>query len=174
MLEDLVATRGARFVFMDKGWGALKVDEVSALLEQLARMHATWEGDPRLDSLAGFELPQREFMKYCIRDQHWEHVLQRPFGHRLASIFPDVTLAREALDRNWALNDAAPKTLLHGDPPWRECVFRTRRNARLDGFPALFCEHLHVRRFLSHRHRPFGRGSPRRGSSPPAALSGRP
>lgn len=116
MLEDLVATRGARFVFMDKGWGALKVDEVSALLEQLARMHAKWEGDPRLDSLAGFELPQRDFMKYCIRDQHWEHILQRPFGHRLASIFPDVILAREALDRNWALNDAAPKTLLHGDP----------------------------------------------------------
>lgn len=116
MLEDLVATRGARFVFMDKGWGALKVDEVSALLEQLARMHANWAGDPRLDALAGFELPQREFMKYCIRDQHWDHVLERPFGHRLASIFPDVSLAREALERNWALNDAAPKTLLHGDP----------------------------------------------------------
>jgi len=116
MLEDLVATRGARFVFMNKGWGALKVDEVAVLLEQLACMHARWAGDPRLDALAGFERPQREFMKYCIRDQHWERVLERPFGHRLASIFPDVSLAREALDRNWALNDAAPKTLLHGDP----------------------------------------------------------
>lgn len=115
MLEDLVVTRGARFVFMNKGWGALKVDEVSALLEQLARMHARWAGDPRLDALAGFEKPQREFMKYCIRDQHWEEVLKRPYGHRLQSIFPDVALAREALERQHAINDAAPKTLLHGD-----------------------------------------------------------
>lgn len=116
MLEDLVATRGARFVFMNKGWGALSVDDVSALLEQLARLHARWAGDPRLKTMAGFEMPQRLFMKYCIRDEHWNHVLERPFGHRLASIFPDVNLAREALDRNWALNDAAPHTLLHGDP----------------------------------------------------------
>ncbi|MEP7222122.1 MAG: phosphotransferase, partial [Novosphingobium sp.] len=107
---------GARFVFMDKGWGALTIDELASLLEQLARMHARWAGDPRLDALAGYERPQRDFMKYCIRDGHWDEVLTRPFGHRLASIFPDATLAREAVERSWALNDASPKTLLHGDP----------------------------------------------------------
>lgn len=111
MLEDIVATRGARF----GNWGALTVDEVAALLEQFARMHARWSDDPRLKGLAGFEKPQREFFQYVLRDKHWEELKTRQFGPRLDQLFPDPQLLRDALIRLWELNDAAPKTLCHGD-----------------------------------------------------------
>lgn len=111
MLEDIVQTRGATF----GNWGALTVDQVAALLEQFACMHARWSGDPRLGGLAGFEKPQREFFQYVLRDKHWEELKTRKFGHRLEKVFPDVRLLRDALQRMWELNDAAPRTLCHGD-----------------------------------------------------------
>lgn len=112
LLEDLKATRGARF----GNWGALTRDEVASLLEQFARMHARWAGDSRLDALRTNGQPQRDYFKYLIRDSHWEELKQRQFGHRLAELFPDVQLLRNALDAMWALNDREPATLCHGDP----------------------------------------------------------
>ncbi|MBY8824917.1 ecdysteroid 22-kinase family protein [Sphingomonas colocasiae] len=112
MLEDMKATRGARF----GNWGALNRDEVAALLEQFASMHARWAGDPRLGPLKGNGQAQRDYFKYLIRESHWEELKQRQFGHRLDALFPDVQSLRDALDAMWALNDSEPATLCHGDP----------------------------------------------------------
>ena len=112
MLEDIVATRGARF----GNWGTLSVDEVAALLEQFAAMHARWMEEPRLERIKGQEKPLRDFMKYMVRDKHWEELKTRQFGHRLEALFPDVQLLRDAMDRMWEIDDASPRTLCHGDP----------------------------------------------------------
>lgn len=110
MLEDLAA-RGVTFGY----WGRLSVDQVAALLEQFAAMHAKWRGDARLPSLTGWEEPQRGFLKYLVRDKHWDELTGRIYGERLVEAIPSPDLIRTALDRTWALNDAAPKTLVHGD-----------------------------------------------------------
>jgi len=110
MLEDLSA-RGVRF----GSWGKLSVDAVAALIEQFARLHGRWQGDARLPGLAGWELPQRGFLKYLVRDKHWDQLVDRVYGARLVEAVPTPDLIRTALDRMWALNDAAPRTLVHGD-----------------------------------------------------------
>lgn len=110
MLEDLVS-RGVKF----GNWGALSVDQVAALLEQLAKLHARWWRDPILKSLAGYEKPARDFYKYLVRDKHWDELRGRAYGQRLIEVVPNPELIRTALDRMWALNDAAPHTLVHGD-----------------------------------------------------------
>ena len=110
MLEDLGA-RGVTFGY----WGRLSVDQVAALIEQFAAMHAKWLGDPRLPGLKGWEEPQRGFLKYLVRDKHWEELTGRVYGQRLVEAVPNPDLIRTALDRMWALNDAAPATLVHGD-----------------------------------------------------------
>lgn len=110
MLEDLVS-RNVRFGF----WGELTVGDVAGLLEQFAALHARWLGDARLPSLAGWEVPQREFLKYLVRDKHWEELTGRAYGPELIEAIPEPRLVRAALERLWALNDAARRTLVHGD-----------------------------------------------------------
>jgi hypothetical protein len=110
MLEDLSA-RGVRFGY----WGKLSVDAVAALIEQFAQLHGRWQGDARLPGLAGWEQPQRGFLKYLVRDKHWDQLVDRAYGARLVEAVPNPELIRTALDRMWALNDAAPRTLVHGD-----------------------------------------------------------
>ncbi|MBY8824343.1 phosphotransferase [Sphingomonas colocasiae] len=110
MLEDL-GSRGVTFGY----WGRLSVDQVAALIEQFAAMHAQWLGDPRLPGLKGWEEPQRGFLKYLVRDKHWDELTSRVYGQRLVEAVPKPELIRVALDRMWGLNDAAPRTLVHGD-----------------------------------------------------------
>ena len=111
MLEDLVS-RGVTFGF----WGKLTPDQVSALLEQFAAMHGKFWKSEKLARLAtGWEKPQRDFLKYLVRDKHWEELTGRDYGARLVDAVPEPQLIRDALDKMWALNDAAPHTLVHGD-----------------------------------------------------------
>lgn len=120
MLEDLSA-RDVTFGY----WGRLTADQVAGLIEQFAAMHAKWLGDPRLAKLKGWEEPTRGFLRYLVRDKHWEELEGRVYGERLLEAVPEPSLIREALDRMWALNDAAPRTFVHGDAHGGNMFFET-------------------------------------------------
>ena len=133
MLED-IGTRGVTF----GNWGALSVDQVAAELEQLARLHARWWRDPVLKTLAGYELPARNFYKYMVRDKHWEELRGRVYGRELVEVIPHPELIRQALDKMWALNDEAPATLVHGDTHGGNMFFESDGRAGILDFQLYF------------------------------------
>ncbi|MDQ6522935.1 phosphotransferase [Nocardioides sp. LHD-245] len=112
VLEDLLA-RGVTF-----GQNMLPVtaDHVANVLEAIAPMHAAWWGSPRLARLAGWEQPQRTFLKYCFRPSHWDVLVDWANGDLLVEAIGSAQNALTALDRLWGWCDAQPHTFVHGDP----------------------------------------------------------
>lgn len=135
MLEDL-ALRPVEF----GDWGRLSVDQVADLLEQLATMHgAFWLDEEMKAFTVGWERPERDFSGYMIRDKHWDHLVTRVYGEQLIEAVGSAELAREALARMWALNDAAPFTLLHGDTHGYNTFFETDGRGGFADFQLSFC-----------------------------------
>ncbi len=112
ILEDMAA-RDVEFGHITEPRG---VDTVARLIELQARLHARFWADPRLDAYATWGEPQRSFLDYLLREKHWDAVHQRVYADRLHALLPDRELALRALHRCWELDDALPRTLLHGDP----------------------------------------------------------
>ena len=111
ILEDMY-TRGVRFGnIMDP----IPVDTVYLTIENIAKLHGRFWRDPRLPAYQGWAEPMRTFMLYQFRQKNWDDVIQRSYGGLLLDIFATPEAAREALHRMWALNDARPRTLVHGD-----------------------------------------------------------
>lgn len=110
MLEDFVS-KGVTF----GNWGSISVDQMANLLGQFARMHAKWWNAPKLKTLTDYEVPQRNFLKYMVRDKHWVELEQREYGDLLVDTIATPEQVRAGLDRVWELNDAMTPTLVHGD-----------------------------------------------------------
>ncbi|MDQ6525891.1 phosphotransferase [Nocardioides sp. LHD-245] len=112
ILEDM-APRGVEFGHITRDRGP---DTVARVIELQARLHARFWNSPRLDAYADWGQPQRVFLRYLLREKSWDDVLTRAYGDRILDIFPDRDFALRALERCWELDDALPRTLLHGDP----------------------------------------------------------
>jgi hypothetical protein len=111
VLEDLVA-RGVTF---GQNLAPTTPDQVAASLERIAPMHAAWWQSPRLASMAGWQQPQRTFLRWLFRPKHWDILTDYENGDLLVEAVGTRENAIAALDRLWAVNDAAPATFLHGD-----------------------------------------------------------
>ncbi len=111
VMEDLAA-RGVSF-----GQNLLPVtpDHVATVLEQVAGLHATWWGSPRLTSIRGWSEPQRIFLKYLFRPKHWEILANWTNGDLLVEAVGTAENAIAMLEALWAWCDAQPATLVHGD-----------------------------------------------------------
>lgn len=111
VMEDLAA-RGVSF-----GQNMLPVtpDHVAGILEQVAGMHATWWGSPRLEAIRGWEQPQRTFLKYLYRPKHWDVLADWTNGDLMVEAVGSADNAVAALETLWAWCDAQPRTLVHGD-----------------------------------------------------------
>ena len=111
VMEDLAA-RGVSF-----GHNMLPVtpDHVATVLEQIATMHATWWGSPRLGAITEWSAPQRTFLKYLFRPSHWEVLASWANGDLLVDAVGSAENALAALGRLWEWCDAQPATLVHGD-----------------------------------------------------------
>ncbi len=117
LLEDLTA-RGARFPDATQ---PVSVDDVAAILSQLARLHAQfWGSDRFARDLAWVATPTRGGMSEIferhgleiIRDQIRRH----PFkADLIAPLGADLDTLWAALNTSRTLLVAAPETLLHGD-----------------------------------------------------------
>lgn len=117
LLEDLSA-RGARFPDATQ---VVTPDEVGALLEQLARLHAAFWRSPRFaDDLAWVATPRRGGMSRIFDDHGLDLVADQvdrhPFKQRLIEpLGHSVGELWKALGRSRILLEEAPATLLHGD-----------------------------------------------------------
>lgn len=111
ILEDM-AVRGVRFGHATR---PIDADAMARLMELLADMHAQWWQSPRLATLADGAGAQRLFNKYLLRPKFWGAVLDRPYAHLIPPALRDAAVVEDALDRMWALSDARPLTLVHGD-----------------------------------------------------------
>jgi hypothetical protein len=112
ILEDM-APRGVEFGHITQPRG---VDTVARLIEMQARLHARFWADPRLEQYADWGQPQRSFLGYLLREKHWDAVHERGYAEQLHALLPDRDFALVAIQRCWDLDDALPRTLLHGDP----------------------------------------------------------
>lgn len=111
IFEDLTL-RGVGFGHATQPLGA---DAIAKVLDLQARMHAQWWERPALAELAQWAQPQRVFLKYLLRQKHWNEVLQRPYADRIPAPLRDADFVAHAHDRLWALNDSRRQTLVHGD-----------------------------------------------------------
>jgi len=111
VLEDLTR-RGVRF---GMNLARVSADDVAAVLEQVARMHADWWESPRLTPYMGWGEPQRVYLKWLYRPKHWEQLVARRHGELLTRALGNSETGLRSLERLWEIMDAAPKTLLHGD-----------------------------------------------------------
>lgn len=111
ILEDM-AVRNVRFGHATR---PIDADAMARLMELLADMHAQWWQSPRLATLADGAGAQRLFNKYLLRPKFWSAVLERPYAHLIPPALRDAAVVEDALDRMWALSDARPLTLVHGD-----------------------------------------------------------
>ncbi|WP_300400499.1 phosphotransferase [Nocardioides sp.] len=111
VMEDLAA-RGVSF-----GQNMLPVtaDHVAGVLESVAGMHAAWWGSPRLAQMSGWEQPQRTFLKYLLRPNHWDVLVNWTNGDLLLEAVGTAENGIAALEKLWAWCDAQPRTLVHGD-----------------------------------------------------------
>ena len=111
ILEDLFA-RQVRF---GHATDDTTVDTLAAVVEGLAKLHAHFWDDPRLASVSSWKDPQRTFFRYLCRPSHWADVLERSYGATLLGILPSREMALAGLERMWAMDDSAARTLVHGD-----------------------------------------------------------
>ncbi len=113
VLEDLQRRPGG--VRFASNLAAVSPDDVAAVLETIAQLHAGWWGDSRLRKYEKWREPQRVFLKYLYRPAHWEELLACKHGDLLEQILRDSSTAKQSLETLWSLMDARPHTFLHGD-----------------------------------------------------------
>ncbi|MDO8703328.1 MAG: phosphotransferase [Sulfuricaulis sp.] len=111
VLEDLTQ-RGVRFGL---NLAPATADNVAAVLEQVARMHAQWWESPRLAPYTSWGEPQRVYLKWLYRPKHWEELAARKHGELITQALGNSATAIRSLEKLWEIMDAKPKTLLHGD-----------------------------------------------------------
>lgn len=111
ILED-ISDRGVRF---GANLAPVTVDDVAAVLGEIARMHAEWWQSTRLPPYMEWGRAQRMFLKNCHRPTHWEEVIARKHGKLLVQAMVSPETAVRALETLWAIQDAKPRTFVHGD-----------------------------------------------------------
>ncbi|MDO8703829.1 MAG: phosphotransferase [Sulfuricaulis sp.] len=112
LLEDLTA-RGVSFGVLTE---PLTPDRVATMLELMARYHGHWWNDPRLSRYADFKVPMHLYMKWQLRRDWWERMLEMPQAAHLPAELRDADLMERAVDTLWELNERMPQTYVHGDP----------------------------------------------------------
>lgn len=112
ILEDM-SLRNVEFGHITQSRGP---DTVARLIELQGKLHARFWQDPRLADYATWGDPQRGFLRYLLREKHWNAVMERSYGEQILAILPDREFALRAIEHCWALNAARPQTLVHGDP----------------------------------------------------------
>jgi aminoglycoside phosphotransferase (APT) family kinase protein len=127
LLEDLSA-RGVAFTGAEP---ALTPDAVAAMLALQATLHAQWWERPDLHQFDGWQEPMRKYMRWQLRPARWAECLDMRQGADVPAPFRDRDVVESALERLWAADDAAPQTLVHGDPHPGNMYFET------DGAPGL-------------------------------------
>lgn len=111
VLENLPA-RGVRFA---TNLAPVTVDQVAAVLTDIAKMHADWWRDSRLPRHRAWREPQRTFLRYCYRPNHWDELLSCKHGDLLERALGSSEMALRSLDALWNRMDNSPATFLHGD-----------------------------------------------------------
>jgi aminoglycoside phosphotransferase (APT) family kinase protein len=114
LLEDLSAA-GATFLHPTSG---LTVAQVKTGVEQLARLHAsTWDrpwinGPDWMHHGAPLSVEDRFWDAVFDR---WDEGLKHPHAGAIARIFKDLPVVRRAFNRLRTFQDAAARSLVHGD-----------------------------------------------------------
>jgi len=108
VLEDLVA-RGCSFGDPTEPWSA---DRVAAALELLARWHARGAAP---DWLPVGAAAARGAAAQFLGDEHWEHHFAQDGAPVLPRALQDPAPIWRAFERLWALDDAGPHCVVHGD-----------------------------------------------------------
>ncbi|MEO8298894.1 MAG: hypothetical protein ABI574_13915 [Burkholderiales bacterium] len=83
LLEDLSA-RGATFAVPSR---PLSPDRVAAMLELMAKFHGQWWNEPRLPQYAAFKEPMHSYMKWMLRRDWWDKVMDMPQGTSRNPVF---------------------------------------------------------------------------------------
>ncbi|WP_081812152.1 phosphotransferase [Hyphomonas chukchiensis] len=113
VLEDLRLRPGdVRFA---SSLAHVSEDDVAAVLENIAKLHAQWWGDPRLNQYESWREPQRIFLKYLYRPSHWDELVACKHGELLERALVDSATAKRSLETLWDMMDSRPRTFLHGD-----------------------------------------------------------
>lgn len=127
LLEDLSARSVSFGVLTDP----ISPDRVAAMLELMAKYHGHWWGDPRLPRYASWKEPMHLYMKWQLRRDWWEKVLEMPQGELMPPGLRDPDLLERAIDTLWEMNERLPQTFVHGDPHLGNTFFER------DGAPGL-------------------------------------
>jgi len=111
VLENLPA-RGVSFA---ANLAPVTVDQVAAVLTDIAKMHSDWWEDSRLPRYTKWREPQRIFLRYCYRPNHWEELIGCTHGDLLERALGNADMALRSLETLWSKMDNSPATFLHGD-----------------------------------------------------------
>lgn len=111
VLENLPA-RGAKFA---ANLAPITADQVSAVLTDIAKMHADWWEDSRLHRYTNWKEPQRIFLRYCYRPSHWDELIGCKHGDLLERALGSSEMALRSLETLWGKMDNSPPTFVHGD-----------------------------------------------------------
>jgi len=111
VLEDMT-TRGVHFCRVTD---TVTIDFAAKVMEEMAKLHAHFWDDPRLDAQRDWTRPQRVYLSWLMRQKHWDACHQRPYAAMISNVLPSAEYGHAALDALWRINDAQARTLLHGD-----------------------------------------------------------
>lgn len=111
VLEDMTA-RDVRFCRVTD---TVSVDFAAQVMEEIAKLHAHFWDDPRLDAQREWTRPQRVYLSWLMREAHWDACHRRPYADLIRAVLPSAEYGHAALQALWAINDAQARTLLHGD-----------------------------------------------------------
>lgn len=127
LLEDLSA-RGCTFGSPNR---PVPPDRVAAMLELMAKYHGQWWNHPRLPQYAAAKEPLHIFMRWQLRREWWNKVMEMPAAAYMPSELRNGDLIERAMERLWELNELQPQTYVHADPHLGNSYFET------DGTPGL-------------------------------------